>query len=244
MKTYAQTVITCVAVGTLSPLTAYRTLPRIVLFPVHSFSIRFRFHKNTSPLPRPKLPQGAMPPSSSRRTPQLRRPPAAHAGLFPVAPIPSRPSVSFHFLPHLCAAPPASSAQPRTDSPPRRSLPRRRSPAPLSAPSSTQARPFLPIPSFPARSPLCPAAYSRRPAAAPSLPRPNFPQGAMPTSSSRRTPQLRLSPPSARRPRCPGRRKTAQANGLPLLRSRPTGRKSFCPYVPPQTPEPFFLNFS
>ena len=122
MKTYAQTVITCVAVGTLSPLTAYRTLPRIVLFPVHSFSIRFRFHKNTSPLPR------------------------------------------------------------------------RRSPAPLSAPSSTQTRPFLPLPSFPARSPLCPPAYSRRPAAGSSLPLPNFPQGAMPPSSSRRTPQLRRSP--------------------------------------------------
>ena len=124
MKTYAQTVITCVAVGTLSPLTAYRTLPRIVLFPVHSFSIRFRFHKKyfASPAPQTSARRNAyklLPTNAA--TPPLS---AAHAGLFPVAPIPSRPSVSFHFLPYLCAAPPASSAQPRTDSPLRRSLPR------------------------------------------------------------------------------------------------------------------------
>ena len=107
MKTYAQTVITCVAVGTLSPLTAYRTLPRIVLFPVHSFSIRFRFHKNTSPLPLPNFPQGAMPTSSSRRTPQLRRSPQHMPGcsllrrFLRVLPY---PSTSFHIsapLPQL-----------------------------------------------------------------------------------------------------------------------------------------------
>lgn len=128
MKTYAQTVITCVAVGTLSPLTAYRTLPRIVLFPVHSFSIRFRFHKKyfASPAPQTSARRNAyklLPTNAA--TPPLS---AAHAGLLPVAPIPSRPSVSFHFLPYLCAAPPASSAQPRTDSPLRRSLPRSRLP--------------------------------------------------------------------------------------------------------------------
>lgn len=186
MKTYAQTVITCVAVGTLSPLTAYRTLPRIVLFPVHSFSIRFRFHKNTSPLPRrrspapsqpaaPRRPGPSFPSLPSRPALRFARPhipdalpqvpasrsqasarrnaskllptnaatpplPAAHAGLFPVAPIPSRPSVSFHFLPHLCAAPPASSAQPRTNSPPRRSPALRL----LPAAASHDASPRLP----------------------------------------------------------------------------------------------------
>lgn len=215
MKTYAQTVITCVAVGTLSPLTAYRTLPRIVLFPVHSFSIRFRFHKKyfASPAPQASARRNAsklLPANAA--TPPL---PAAHAGLLPVAPIPSRPSASLRRSPSFfCTASYGLAAPPL-------SVPAPSQPQ-LHAGPALPSHPFLPGPLSALPGRIFPTPCRRFQPPAPQL-------------SARRN-AYKLLPTNAATPPLPAFRPTAALSGTPEDRA---GKRTPPSSIPPDRPEKF-----